>query len=291
VLLEHWLIDRKPSSGVHERNVDNLENRPLSITESEPGEQPETSTTKLLIAWIPYLREWRDVFECDHGRYYCLDPGDGLPTHINDGDGIEVIETTEAECNAAMNAWGAAHFAAARDSIDIDMPGVGVVSARGDGSPVSCAPGGEGAAGQELPRHPAGGVQLTEKRCKCGSRFFTSDGVHCAACGSLSATNQDLNAKEAATDETLAAGDAIRPLEFSDVVSGAQFTELIGALSEVVRKAHPTSALIALKVTACAFGVLLDIYAAPNAENPEGMCDDLDAFRNVFAQIIAGGAL
>lgn len=31
-----------------------------------------------------------------------LDPGDGLPTHICEGDGIKVIETTEAECGTAM---------------------------------------------------------------------------------------------------------------------------------------------------------------------------------------------
>jgi len=245
LLLEHWLIDRKPSSGVHERNVENLENRPLSITESEPGEQPETSTTKILVAWIPNIREWRDVFECDHGRYYCLDPGDGLGTHIGDGDGIEVIETTEAEVNAAMDAWWAAHY-----SIGIDMPGVGVIRP-GDGSPVSCAPGGEGAAGQDLPRDPAGSV------------------------------DEDLSAKEAATGERLAAGDAIRPLEF---------TEVIVQLGGIVHKAHPTSALTGLKITAAAFGALLDIYAAPNSENPAGMCDDLAAFRRLFAQIIEGGA-
>ena len=160
--------------------MDNLENRPLSITESEPGEQPETSRT-----------------------------------------------------------------------FSIDMPGVGVVSASGDGSPVSCAPGGEGAAGQDLPRDPAGSV------------------------------DEDLSAKKAATDETLAADDAIRPLEF---------TEVIVQLDKIVHKAHPTSALTGLKITAAAFGALLDIYAAPNSENPAGMCDDLDAFRRLFAQIIAGGA-
>jgi len=253
VLLEHWLIDRKPSSGVHERNVDKLENRPLSITESEPGEQPETGTTLGLDRPMAIDLLCRMCGERG-GEWQRL-------REFTSGDGV-ILECNRRAAVAADESGKYIYEHLCRpDSIDIDMPGVGVVSARGDGSPVSCAPGGEGAAGQESPRHPAGGV------------------------------DQDLNAKEAATGERLAAGDAIRPLEFADVVSGAQFTELIGQLAEVVRKAHPTSALIALKVTACAFGALLDIYAAPNAENPEGMCDDLDAFRNVFAQIIAGGAL
>lgn len=55
------------------------------------------TTTKVKIAWIPGIEEYREVFGCDHGLYYCLDPGDGLPTHIQDGDGIEVKEMTEEE--------------------------------------------------------------------------------------------------------------------------------------------------------------------------------------------------
>jgi hypothetical protein len=81
--------------------------------QSSTGAQPEVSTTtkRILIAWIPGINEWRDVYECDHGRYYCLDPGDGLGTHIKDGDGIEVLETTESEADSAMNRWWADRMA------------------------------------------------------------------------------------------------------------------------------------------------------------------------------------
>jgi len=50
-----------------------------------------------MVAWIPFIGEYREVFECEHGLYYCLDPGDGLGTHINEGDGIEVKEMTADE--------------------------------------------------------------------------------------------------------------------------------------------------------------------------------------------------
>lgn len=55
------------------------------------------------IARIPYIQEWREVFECDHDLCYCLDPGDGLGTHIEDGDGITVLDTTEADAGRVMN--------------------------------------------------------------------------------------------------------------------------------------------------------------------------------------------
>lgn len=54
---------------------------------------------RIKIAWIPFIEEHREVFECEHGPYYYLDPGDGLGTHIKDGDGIEVKEMTEEEAN------------------------------------------------------------------------------------------------------------------------------------------------------------------------------------------------
>lgn len=52
---------------------------------------------KLKVAWIPRIEEWREVFEEDGKRFYCLDPGDGLPTYIVKGDGIEVKEVTQEE--------------------------------------------------------------------------------------------------------------------------------------------------------------------------------------------------
>ena len=64
----------------------------------------ETTQDEMIrVAWIPDIQEWRDVFECEHGRYYCFDPGDGLITHIEEGDGILVLETTEADCARVMN--------------------------------------------------------------------------------------------------------------------------------------------------------------------------------------------
>jgi hypothetical protein len=58
-----------------------------------------SDSPKIKIAWIPGIDEYRDVFECEHGLYYCLDPGDGLGTHIVPGDGIVVQEMTEEEAN------------------------------------------------------------------------------------------------------------------------------------------------------------------------------------------------
>lgn len=55
---------------------------------------------KIKVAWIPHIEEYREVFECEHGLYYCLDPGDGLPTHIDSEDGIDVKEMTEEEADA-----------------------------------------------------------------------------------------------------------------------------------------------------------------------------------------------
>ncbi len=61
------------------------------------------------------------------------------------------------------------------------------------------------------------------------------------------------------------------------------------ALGEVVRRASKCSATDGLEITAMAFSALLDVYAKPNANNPAGMCDDPRAFRQYFADIIAGG--
>jgi len=57
--------------------------------------------TPIRIAWIPDIEEFRDVHTCAHGLCYCLDPGDGLTTHIVEGDGITVIETTVAAAEQA----------------------------------------------------------------------------------------------------------------------------------------------------------------------------------------------
>lgn len=61
------------------------------------------------------------------------------------------------------------------------------------------------------------------------------------------------------------------------------------ALGKVAEKVSGGSALHSLEVVSFAFAALLDVYAKPNANNPQGMCDDPRAFRRHFAEIIARG--
>ena len=46
------------------------------------------------VIWLEDIREYREVFACEEcGRKaYCLDPGDGLPTHLGPDDVTEFQE-------------------------------------------------------------------------------------------------------------------------------------------------------------------------------------------------------
>ncbi len=57
-------------------------------------------------------------------------------------------------------------------------------------------------------------------------------------------------------------------------------------LGRHVQMAGGDSALHGLEVVTAAFALVLDTYANPNPENPEGMCDDPAAFRQYFADIL-----
>lgn len=72
-------------------------------------------------------------------------------------------------------------------------------------------------------------------------------------------------------------------------ISKKQAEKLLAKLGEAVHLASKDSAIEGLTRTAITFSFLLDIYAQPNAKNPEGMCDDPVAFRRMFAEIIATG--
>lgn len=70
-------------------------------------------------------------------------------------------------------------------------------------------------------------------------------------------------------------------------------TKKADELEIVVNKLHATiyeidteSALEGLTLLTLAFGVILDIYAMPNENNPEGMCDSKEDFRKYFANIL-----
>jgi hypothetical protein len=67
----------------------------------------------------------------------------------------------------------------------------------------------------------------------------------------------------------------------------AQFREVVKDLGDLAYKVDSKSAFDSLTIIATAFGALLDIYADPNPENDKGMCDDKQAFRQIFADIIA----
>lgn len=64
---------------------------------------------------------------------------------------------------------------------------------------------------------------------------------------------------------------------------------LLKDLNEIVRQADSKSALRGLEICARLFAVLIHVYAAPNPENSEGMCDDPAALRKYIAQIILDG--
>jgi hypothetical protein len=60
----------------------------------------------------------------------------------------------------------------------------------------------------------------------------------------------------------------------------------LNALVEVFGK---EGALRGLQAVAVGFGILLDTYARPNPNNPEGMCDSAADFRKYFAEILEKG--
>lgn len=72
-------------------------------------------------------------------------------------------------------------------------------------------------------------------------------------------------------------------------VTETELKQAIVQLNKVVGKHSKGSALRGLDITAAAFACVLDLYSHPNEENPEGMCDDPIAFRQIFADFIVNG--
>jgi hypothetical protein len=58
-------------------------------------------------------------------------------------------------------------------------------------------------------------------------------------------------------------------------------------LNELMGSVSRGSTYRGLTMIAGGFAMLLETYAKPNAENPEGMCDDVPAFRRHFADVVA----
>jgi len=62
--------------------------------------------------------------------------------------------------------------------------------------------------------------------------------------------------------------------------------ELAEELNELINKVNPKSVLDSLQKITISFGLLLDIYAMPNPNNPQGMCESKEDFRIYFAQLL-----
>jgi hypothetical protein len=214
------------------------------------------------------------------------------------------------------------------DSEGIDMPGVGVVRPAGV-SPVELRSRRESAGDEvpQMERDPVAGAKVENRRRErlisqlifaardlAQEQIEPTDGTEPAFCteciadevngaiaherlcrtgrvlvvidGLIGTLVSKPDQKEAVTDEEAHAGDGTRPRGHG---TKEHFEALVKDLGELVCKAHPDSALSGLETTAAAFGCLLDVYAAPNPENPAGMCDDKVAFREHFAQILTEG--
>lgn len=70
------------------------------------------------------------------------------------------------------------------------------------------------------------------------------------------------------------------------ILTRAKVKKAIAALNEIMGTFSSESAVVGLTGLAVACAVLLDNYSQPNDENPEGMCDDPQAFRRWFTNII-----
>lgn len=73
------------------------------------------------------------------------------------------------------------------------------------------------------------------------------------------------------------------------LVTEKELKQAILEVGRVVAKHSKGSAFRGLDITAAAFTCVLDLYSHPNGENPEGMCDDPIAFRQIFADFIVNG--
>lgn len=177
-----------------------------------------------------------------------------------------------------------AHICVA-DSVGIDLPGVGVMRPG-----ISSDWAGRESAASEVPSPGlAGGVSYSAHGlCRnCGApvkrdpdgTWTHENGYFCDGRRAI-ADPFDLHPRE---KEAVANGEA----RVGDGIAFEDFEKLIKDLGDLVRKAHPDSARVGLEVVTAAFGCLLDIYAWPNPENPLGMCDDRDAFRQYFAQMLS----
>lgn len=71
-------------------------------------------------------------------------------------------------------------------------------------------------------------------------------------------------------------------------ISTEKFQRIVSDLNRTIETASPDSAAFGFEVLAGACAALLDIYAMPNENNTQGMCDDPHDFRDWFCSRIMG---
>lgn len=71
-------------------------------------------------------------------------------------------------------------------------------------------------------------------------------------------------------------------------ISPAKFKQVVADLNGIVERVSPGSALFGIETLATACAAMLDVYAMPNENNPQGMCDDPHDFRDYFCSRIMG---
>jgi hypothetical protein len=69
----------------------------------------------------------------------------------------------------------------------------------------------------------------------------------------------------------------------AEQITKKELNDTIVELNRIVTAHSQGSAARGLEILTAAFAALLDCYALPNEQNPEGMCSDPVAFRKHFA--------